>query len=72
MFIFSVILKPIVVFLHTLGHIVSMYDDLLTVGDFLDPAVESNRVACVTLAKAGWVNKPDQKTGPSQRLQYLV
>ena len=71
-FIFSVILKPIVVFLHTLGHRVSMYiDDLLTVGDSLESAVESNRVACDALAKAGWVTKPDQKTGPAQRLQYL-
>ena len=46
-------------------------DDLLTVGDSLESAVESNRVACDALAKAGWVTKPDQETGTSQILQYL-
>ena len=46
-------------------------DDLLTVGDSLESAVESNRVACDTHAKAGWVTKPDQETGPSHILQYL-
>ena len=36
-----------------------------------EKALKSNKFACDTLAKSGWVTKPDQKLGPDQRLQYL-
>ena len=71
-FIFTAILKPVVVFLHTLGFRSGIYiDDILSMGDNILEALRCNTSACDTLAKAGFVIKEKQKTGPSQRLLYL-
>ena len=71
-FIFSAILKPVIVFVHTLGHRSGIYiDDVLTVAKSFAEALKSNKVVCDVLAKSGWVIKPEQKMGPSQRLVYL-
>lgn len=71
-FIFTAILKPVVVFLHTLGHKCSIYiDDIFWLGSSFLDALLTNQVVCDTLAKAGWIVKKEEKTGPSQRLLYL-
>ena len=71
-FIFTAILKPIVVFLHSLGHKCSIYiDDIFSLGSSFIEALKTNEVVCDTLAKAGWIVKKEEKTGPSQRLLYL-
>lgn len=71
-FIFSALLKPVVVFHHSLGFKSGMYiDDLLSIGSSFLEALKSNKMACEILAKAGWVIKSEQKVGPVQRIQYL-
>ena len=71
-FIFTAVLKPIVVFLHSLGRKCSIYiDDIFSAGSSFLDALATNKVVCDTLAKAGWVVKEADKSGPSQRLLYL-
>ena len=71
-FIFTAILKPVVVLLHTLGFRSGIYiDDILSMGDDIFEALRCNTAACDTHAKAGFVIKEKQKTVPSQRLLYL-
>ena len=71
-FIFTTLLKPIVVFIHKLGFKASIYiDDILSIASSLENALRCNEVVCDTLARAGWVIKSGDKIGPSQRLLYL-
>ena len=71
-FIFTTLLKPIIVFVHSLGFKASIYiDDILSIASSLENALRCNAVICDTLAKAGWIIKKEDKTGPSQRLLYL-
>ena len=71
-FIFSALLKPIIIFIHSLGFRASIYiDDIMSAGAALEKALACNKVVCDTLAKAGWVIKVEEKSGPSQKLLYL-
>ena len=71
-FIFTTLLKPIIVFVHSLGYKASIYiDDIMSIASTLENALRCNKVVCDTLAKAGWIIKKEDKTGPSQRLLYL-
>ena len=71
-FIFTTLLKPIIVFIHSLGHKASIYiDDIMSIASSLEKALRCNEVVCDALARAGWVIKKDDKTGPTQRLLYL-
>ena len=71
-FIFSAILKPIRVFLNTLGIRNCFYiDDLLVLGSSRLEVIENDLVAKQTLRKAGWVVSDSKTLGPSQRLKYL-
>ena len=71
-FIFSTLLKPIIIFIHSLGFTASIYiDDVMSAGSSLENALACNKVVCDTLAKAGWVIKVEEKSGPSQKLLYL-
>ena len=55
-FIFTAILKPIVIFLHSSGHKCSIYiDDIFSLGFSFIEALKTNEVVCDTLAKAGWI-----------------
>ena len=43
----------------------------MSAGSTLEKALACNKVVCDTLAKAGWVIKVEDKSGPSQKLLYL-
>ena len=71
-FIFTTLLKPIIIFIHSLGFRASIYiDDIMSAGSTLEKALACNKVVCDTLAKAGWIIKVEEKSGPSQKLLYL-
>ena len=66
-FIFSAILKPIRVFLNTLGIRNCFYiDDLLVIGKTRQEVIENDAVAKQVLANTGWVVSSSKTLGPDQ------
>ena len=71
-FLFTLILKPIRVYLANLGVPSLIYlDDILASGDNEEKAIANREILLDTLAKAGFVVSLDKTKGPSHRILFL-
>ena len=71
-FLFTIILKPIRVFLANQGVPILIYlDDAIVSGHNFQQAAKNREILLDTLAKAGFVVSFDKTKGPSTRILFL-
>jgi len=69
---FTKVLRPVVAYLRRIGVHTSVYiDDFVIVSATREQAFRDRDKVLAVLSACGWVDNPDKRQGPAQRLKYL-